>query len=93
MRVGLRVRVRVRLRAAGEGEGSMGVRSSWFSTRSSGARYHRVTTYSVRPMSLASTSGLTGLARPKSQILRSQFLLTSRLPGLREGLGLGIGIG
>ena len=46
----------------------------------SGGRYHRVTTYSVSACEPESTPR----ARPKSQILRSQFLFTSRLPGLRS---------
>merc|ERR1719446_1864304 len=48
----------------------------------SGARYHRVTTYSVRKS--RQSDGLTPRERPKSVILRSQFSLTSRLDGLRS---------
>lgn len=46
----------------------------------SGALYHLVTTYSV----LFSFSSSKPLARPRSQILRSQSLLTSRFDGLRS---------
>lgn len=46
---------------------------------SSGARYQRVTTYSV----MKSVSEVV-LASPKSQILRSQFALRSRLLGFRS---------
>lgn len=45
----------------------------------SGARYHRVTTYSV----MKSVSEVV-LASPKSQILRSQFALSSRLLGFKS---------
>mmetsp|Transcript_36652 Transcript_36652/g.90504 ORF Transcript_36652/g.90504 Transcript_36652/m.90504 type:complete len:280 (-) Transcript_36652:472-1311(-) len=46
---------------------------------SSGARYHRVTTYSVMY-----SCSLLVRARPKSQILRSQLALSSRLEGFRS---------
>ena len=47
--------------------------------RSSGARYHRVTTYSViNPLSEEV------LASPKSQIFKSQFAFRSRLLGFRS---------
>ena len=39
---------------------SMEVEYTWFSTSSSGARYQRVTTYSVSPRSFASASLCTG---------------------------------
>ena len=48
----------------------------------SGARYHRVTTYSVRKS--RQSEGLTPRDSPKSVILRSQFSFTSRLDGLRS---------
>merc|ERR1719409_2293782 len=48
----------------------------------SGARYQRVTTYSVRKS--RQSEGFTPRERPKSVILRSQFSLTSRLEGLRS---------
>lgn len=48
-------------------------------SRSSGARYHRVTTYSVMI-----SWPWEPRARPKSQIFRSQFALTSRLEGFRS---------
>merc|ERR1719335_504301 len=48
----------------------------------SGARYQRVTTYSVRKS--RQSEGLTPRDSPKSVIFRSQFSLTSRLDGLRS---------
>ena len=48
--------------------------------RSSGARYHLVTTYSVMN---ASVSALAR-AKPKSQILRSQLALRRRLLGFKS---------
>jgi hypothetical protein len=52
----------------------------------SGARYHRVATYSViKPASLPPVGlVLTLLARPKSQTFRSQLALRRRLAGLRS---------
>ena len=52
----------------------------------SGARYQRVATYSVmNPVSVPEGSAvLTDRAKPKSQTLRSQFALSSRLDGLRS---------
>jgi hypothetical protein len=50
----------------------------------SGARYHRVATYSVIYPAFSSGSIEKPRARPKSQILSSQSALTSRLPGLRS---------
>ncbi len=47
----------------------------WFWRRSSGARYQRVTTYSVRSFAFCFQS--TFRARPKSHILISSFQLTS----------------
>ena len=47
---------------------------------SSGARYQRVTTYSV----MNALDSLQARARPKSQILRSQVAFSSRLLGLRS---------
>lgn len=52
----------------------------------SGARYHRVATYSVMsPVSLPSADCcFTLLARPKSQTLRSQLALSRRLAGFKS---------
>jgi len=52
----------------------------------SGARYHRVATYSViKPVSVPDGSAvLTDLARPKSQTLRSQLAFRSKFEGLRS---------
>lgn len=58
----------------------------------SGARYHRVATYSViKPWFAAFLAvpwpfpaGLYPRASPKSQILSSQSAFTSKLPGLRS---------
>jgi hypothetical protein len=52
----------------------------------SGARYHRVATYSViSPASLVpGVVALTLLARPKSQTLRSQLALSNRFAGFRS---------
>ena len=50
----------------------------------SGARYHRVATYSVMYPAFSSGSMEKPLARPKSQILSSQSALTRRLPGFRS---------
>ena len=52
----------------------------------SGARYQRVATYSVmKPVSVPEGSAvLTDRAKPKSQTLRSQLALRSRLEGLRS---------
>ena len=49
----------------------------------SGARYHLVATYSVRKP-VWSCSGSATRARPKSQILRSQVVFSSRFEGLRS---------
>lgn len=55
----------------------------WFALRSnSGALYHLVATYSVNTLALTFLN--RGLARPKSQILRSQFEFTSKFLGLRS---------
>ncbi|KAG6542722.1 hypothetical protein Mapa_015881 [Marchantia paleacea] len=48
-------------------------------SNSSGARYHRVTTYSV----IKSVSDVVR-ANPKSQIFKSQFALRSKLLGFRS---------
>ena len=58
---------------------SMAAVYSAHDSKSSGARYHLVTTYSV----MYSFSELV-LASPKSQIFRSQFAFRSRLLGLRS---------
>ena len=52
----------------------------------SGARYHRVATYSVmNPVSVPDGSAVrTERARPKSHTLRSQFAFSSRFDGLRS---------
>ena len=52
----------------------------------SGARYHRVATYSVmNPVSVPDGSAVrTERARPKSQTLRSQLALSRRFEGLRS---------
>ena len=52
----------------------------------SGARYQSVATYSVmKPVSVPEGSAvLTDRAKPKSQTLRSQLALSSRLDGLRS---------
>ena len=50
----------------------------------SGARYHRVATYSVIIVGFSSGSALNPLLSPKSQILSSQSALTSKFPGLRS---------
>src|SRR3954451_12553768 len=49
----------------------------------SGARYHRVATYSVMKPELSSVEA-ADRARPKSQTLRSQLALRRRLDGLRS---------
>lgn len=49
----------------------------------SGARYHRVATYSVILTSLSGAES-NPLLRPKSQIFSSQSAFTSRFPGLRS---------
>src|SRR3954471_410940 len=49
----------------------------------SGARYHLVATYSVMKPELSSLEAAER-ARPKSQTLRSQLALRSRLDGLRS---------
>lgn len=49
----------------------------------SGARYHRVATYSVMKPELSSWEA-ADRARPKSQTLRSQLALSNRLDGLRS---------
>ena len=48
-------------------------------SKSSGALYHRVTTYSVM-----NSFSEVGRARPKSQIFRSQFAFNKRLLGFRS---------
>jgi hypothetical protein len=50
----------------------------------SGARYHRVATYSVICVPESSDLSSKPRLRPKSQILSSQSALTRRLPGLRS---------
>jgi len=47
----------------------------------SGARYHLVTTYSVRSLASCSPTGQTPRERPKSQIFRSQLELRRMLEG------------
>lgn len=49
----------------------------------SGARYHRVATYSVMNPELSSVE-LALRASPKSQTLRSQFALRRRLEGFKS---------
>ena len=49
----------------------------------SGARYHRVATYSVILTSLSGEE-LNPLLRPKSHIFNSQSAFTNRFPGLRS---------
>lgn len=52
----------------------------------SGARYHRVATYSViKPVSVPLGSAVfTDRAKPKSHTFKSQFALSNRLEGLRS---------
>lgn len=50
----------------------------------SGARYHRVATYSVKCEAFSSGVSSKPLLRPKSQILSSQSAFTRRFPGLRS---------
>lgn len=62
---------------------------SWNESITSGARYHLVATYSVMnpfpPFGPLSGGGRAALrARPKSQILRSQLALRSRLEGFKS---------
>lgn len=49
----------------------------------SGARYHRVATYSVMKPELSSCDA-ADRARPKSQTLRSQLALSSKFEGFRS---------
>lgn len=56
----------------------------WEPSRTYGALYHRVATYSVRIMSDPYLSVIRLRARPKSQILRWQSLLSRTLDGFRS---------
>ena len=59
-------------------------KSYLYTSMISGARYHRVATYSVMIVGFSSGAELKPLLSPKSQIFSSQSALTSRLPGFRS---------
>ena len=65
-------------------DGSTFKKSHLYASIISGARYHRVATYSVKCEAFSSGMASKPLLRPKSQILSSQSAFTRRFPGLRS---------